>query len=148
MKMPYVTFLHVPPIKTNQSAHPRSLVSIHLSAWRNVASLAIQNAPSEDSDQTAQMRSLIRIFAGRTCAKVRFLTEAHTSFLLYTRSQGYKKIFMLNSAKHEIFSANKYENAFSCLVIEKFSCSALISKKEFAIVNNLRFISRTNFMLS
>ena len=45
-----------------------------LSAWRNFASLAIQNAPSEDSDQTAHLRSLIWIFAGRTCQKVRFLT--------------------------------------------------------------------------
>ena len=27
-------------------------------------------------------------------------------------------------------------------------CSALFSKKEFAIVNKVRFISRTNFMLS
>ena len=25
--------------------------------------------------------------------------------------QDYKKIFMLNSAEHEIFSANKYKNA-------------------------------------
>ena len=45
-----------------------------LSAWRNLAPLAIQNAPSEDSDQTARMRGLIWIFAGRTCLKVRFLT--------------------------------------------------------------------------
>ena len=37
---------------------------------------------------------------------------------------------------------------FSYLLAEKFSCSAMFSKKEFAIVNNLRFISRTNFMLS
>ena len=36
--------------------------------------LVIQNAPSEDSDQTARMRRLIRIFTGRTCPKVRFLT--------------------------------------------------------------------------
>ena len=35
-----------------------------MSAWRNFASLAIINVPSEDSDQAAQMRSLIRIFAG------------------------------------------------------------------------------------
>ena len=28
-----------------------------------------------------------------------------------TRTQGYKTFFMLNSAEHEIFSANKYENA-------------------------------------
>ena len=34
-------------------------------------------------------------------------------------------------------------------ITEKFSCSAMLSKKEFAIVSNLRFyISRTNFMLS
>ena len=51
-----------------------------------------------------------------------------------------------------MFSANKYENAnnklaFSYLLADKFSCSAMFSKKEFAIVN-LRFISRTNFMLS
>ena len=61
---------------------------------------------------------------------------------------------MLNSAEHEIFSANKYENAnnscffFSYLLAEKFSCSAMFSKKEFVIVSNLRFISRTNFVLS
>ena len=28
-----------------------------------------------------------------------------------TRPQGYKTFFTLNSAEHEIFSANKYENA-------------------------------------
>ena len=28
-----------------------------------------------------------------------------------TRPIGYQIIFMLNSAEHEIFSANKYENA-------------------------------------
>ena len=61
---------------------------------------------------------------------------------------------MLNSAEHEIFSANKYENAtklllaFSYLLAEKFSFLVMFSKKEFAIVNKLRFISRTNFMLS
>ena len=31
-----------------------------------MASLAIQNAPSEDSDQTARMRRLIGIFTRRT----------------------------------------------------------------------------------
>ena len=36
----------------------------------------MMNAPSEYeySDETAQMRMLIRIFAGRTCPNVRFLT--------------------------------------------------------------------------
>ena len=58
------------------------------------------------------------------------------------RPRGYKTVFMLNSAEHEIFSATKYENA------NKFSCSAMFSKKEFAIVSNLRFVSRKNFMLS
>ena len=48
-----------------------------LSAWRNFASLAIQAAPSEDSDQTARMRMLIGIFTGGTCPKVRFLTLWH-----------------------------------------------------------------------
>ena len=48
--------------------------------------------------------------------------------------------FMLNSAEHEIFSANKYENTNNN--------SAMFSKKEFASVSNLRFISRSNFMLS
>ena len=62
------TFSHVRPTKSRES---------FLSAWRNFASLAIQNAPSEDSDQTAQMRSLIWIFAGRTCPKERFLTSRH-----------------------------------------------------------------------
>ena len=42
--------------------------------WRNVISLAIQNASSEDSDQTARMCRLIWIFAGRTCQKVHFQT--------------------------------------------------------------------------
>ena len=36
----------------------------------------------------------------------------------------------------------------SYLLAENFSCSAMFSKKEFAIVNNWGFISRTNFMLS
>ena len=38
--------------------------------------------------------------------------------------------------------------AFSYLLAEKILRSAMFSKKEFAIVSNLRFISRTNFMLS
>ena len=38
------------------------------------ASLPIQHVSSEDFDQTAQMRSLILILAGRTWSKIRFLT--------------------------------------------------------------------------
>ena len=37
---------------------------------------------------------------------------------------------------------------FSYLLAEKFSCSAMFSKEEFGIVNNLRFISIKKFMLS
>ena len=48
------------------------------------------------------------------------------------RPRGYKTFFMLNSAKHEIFIANKYENA----------------KKELATVSNLSFINMKSFMLS
>ena len=44
---------------------------------------------------------------------------------------------MLNSTEHEIFSANKYELklAFSYLLAEKFSCSAMLSKKKCEIVS-------------
>ena len=38
--------------------------------------------------------------------------------------------------------------AFSYVLAEKNSCSALFCKKECAIVSNLRFVSGANFMLS
>ena len=38
--------------------------------------------------------------------------------------------------------------AFSYLLEDKFWCSAMFSKKEFAFVSNLRYISKTHFMLS
>ena len=41
-----------------------------------------------------------------------------------------------------------FQLAFSYLLAEKFSCSAIVTKKEFAIVSNLRFIRSTFFMLS
>ena len=40
----------------------------------NFASIASQNAPSEDSDQTGRMHRLILIFAERACPEVPFLT--------------------------------------------------------------------------
>ena len=43
-----------------------SLNQSSLSAWRNFASLANQNTPSEDFDQIARMCRLNWIFAGRT----------------------------------------------------------------------------------
>ena len=65
------TFSSMSPKKTQISLRNRAVWSdSSLSARRNFASLAFQNAPSEDSDQTARMRRLIWIFAGRTCPKL------------------------------------------------------------------------------
>ena len=67
-------FWHVCPTMTQISLRIRAVwLESSLSAWRHFASLTIQNATSEDSDQTARMRRLIWIFAGRTCPEVRFL---------------------------------------------------------------------------
>ena len=77
--------------------------------------------------------------------------RCHLAFLNAALShQGYI-VFMLKSAAHKIFSANMK------ILAQKFSCSAVLSKKkkkkknrkeENAIFSNLRFISRTNIMLS
>ena len=47
---------HAQSEDSNQPAHPQFNQSL---LCRNFASLAIQSVPSEDSDQTARMRSLI-----------------------------------------------------------------------------------------
>ena len=74
------TFWHVRSMKTQISLRMRTTWSeFSLSAWRNVASLAIQNAPGEDSDQTAR----IWIFAGRTCLKKHFATLRLIHFLYH-----------------------------------------------------------------
>ena len=57
---------------SNQSPHLCSLISLPY-PHEEIPSMAIQNVPSEDSDQTAQMCRLIWIFAGRTYLKVHFL---------------------------------------------------------------------------
>ena len=48
---------------------------------------------------------------------------------------------MLNSAEHEIFSANKYENTKNSwhfhILAGKFSCSAMFSKKNVAVIGDL-----------
>ena len=62
------TFWHVLPTKAQIGLRVVWSEST-LSAWRNIGSLTFQNAHSEDSDQTARMRRLIGIFAGRTCPK-------------------------------------------------------------------------------
>ena len=68
------TFWHVRQKKTQISLRIRAVWSeFSLSIWRDFASLTIQNAPSEESDQTAQTRRLIWILAGRTCPNAYFL---------------------------------------------------------------------------
>ena len=62
--------------------------------------------------------------------------------------RGYKTIFMLNLVRHGLFFAYEYENANNMYELRKKFMPAIFSKKEFAIVSNLRFISRTNSMLS
>ena len=52
--------------------HPGSLFRVYAVRMKETCINGYKNAPSEDSDQTALMRSLIRIFAGRTCPEVRF----------------------------------------------------------------------------
>ena len=64
-----------------------------------------------------------------------------------------KLFFVLSSAEYKIFSANKCVNVnnsghFHNFKPRQFSCSVMFSKKEFAIVSKLIFISGTNFMLS
>ena len=70
------TFRHVRQMKTQISLRISAVWSgCLLSAWSNLTPFCIQkakNASSEDSDQTARMRSLIWIFAGRTCPQVHF----------------------------------------------------------------------------
>ena len=70
-----------------------------MSAWGNFASFTIQNAPSDDSGQTSRMRSLIWIFAGRTCPKIRFMTlrliELYNIKTLQKKKKKKKKKIML-----------------------------------------------------
>ena len=54
------TFWHVRPLKTQISLRIRAVWLVSsLSVWKNFASMAIKNAPSEDSDKIERMRRLI-----------------------------------------------------------------------------------------
>ena len=87
-----------------------------LSAWRKFAFLAIQNAPSEDSGPE------VKLFSCSTQLSMKFLLLINLKLPTIANS------FLLNKAEHEIFSANKYENA--------------------NFVGIFIFISGENFMLS
>ena len=65
-----------------------------LSAWRNFASLTIQNVQSEDSDQTAGMCRLIWIWC--TCPKVHFLT-----LRLFSQSAYQFDLISLNASREK-----------------------------------------------
>ena len=69
------TFWYVHPTKTQISLRIRTAWSVLWSYFAFLPSYP-KNAPSEDSDQTARMRSLIWMFAGRTCPKVRIFFDA------------------------------------------------------------------------
>ena len=87
------TFRHVHLIKTPICLRIHAIWSCSLLfGWRNFASLAIYNAPSEDY-QTARMRKLIWIFAVRTCPKVLFLDVAAQMVLTFmpARDKAYNK---------------------------------------------------------
>ena len=50
---------------------------------------------------------------------------------------------MLNSADYEIFSANKYKTIVGIFILaETVSCSAMLSRKDFAIVGNFTLLAR------
>ena len=59
--------------------------------------------------------------------------------ILMPRPRGYKTFFMLNSAEHEIFSANKYENAnngwhFHIYYQRKFHAQQCLARKNLQLL--------------
>ena len=83
--------------------------------WHSI-SYNIECAPIEDSDQPAHpsslsslCRALHSIGSQGTKEPKHLQADCEDSDQIWLR--GYKTFFMLNSAEHEIFSANKYENA-------------------------------------
>ena len=59
---------------TKENVHSHSLISLICPHEKNFASLAVQNAFSEDSDPTAQICKIIWIFAGANMSESMFLT--------------------------------------------------------------------------
>ena len=65
-------FWHMCPTKTQFSLHFHAVWAVFIVSIRNFAFLAIRNAPSENSDQTARTSRLILNFVGRTYPQVMF----------------------------------------------------------------------------
>ena len=75
------TFGHVRPANIQISLHIRVVWSeSSLGAFWIAIDAKFLNADDEDSNQTARMRSLIWVFVGRTCQKVRFITLRLVSY--------------------------------------------------------------------
>ena len=74
----YYGIWHACPVKNQISSCSCTVWSV-FNDHINFASLVIQNAPSEYSDQTA----LMQIFAGHTCAKLCFLDSVAQMFFLF-----------------------------------------------------------------
>ena len=70
------TFWHVRQQRLKSACASAQSDQSFLSVWRHFASLPIQNAHSEYSDETARMRRLIWNFAGRTISTIHFRTLA------------------------------------------------------------------------
>ena len=101
------TIWHVRPKKTQITIGIRAVWSESLLfAGRNAASLGIQNASSEDSDQTARMRRLIWIFAGRTYREVCFVPLRLICCSGYICKKKKNIPFPVNIIKDSIFLTN------------------------------------------
>ena len=101
--------IHAPNIDSD-SLCIQTVCSVSLlSAWRNFPSLAImQNAPSEDSDQTAQMCRLIESLLG-ACLEVCFLMQLLCSG---THWNCLAEVIPLSDNKVYLWTKKKGTNAF------------------------------------
>ena len=70
--------------------------------------LAIQNVHSEDSDQTARMRRLIWIFAGRSWTDVQIYSWLSLSRTRLSRIAAYLEVKILSLPKHENLTSKKH----------------------------------------
>ena len=98
------TFWDVQPKLTQISLRISAVWSdSSLSAWRSVASVVIQNVPSEDSDLTVWMRRLIWIFAGHTSEGTFSDVAVNISFKLQTLSKKLTLVILNKLKSHAHF---------------------------------------------
>ena len=142
---------------SNQPAHPRSLIRVFISQMKKLCILGYPKCAQWRfwSDfSNAQVDLHLRL-APMSKRFLNYFPENAITFILTMyninneiRPRGYKTFFMLNSAEHELFSANKYENAnnswhFHIYLQRNFYAQLCLARK------NLQMsISMKNFMLS